>query len=185
MISHDEFRCLSSIFIFTCDQLPVSYLISFTESGNARPDEIDMLWELSKQVEGHTICALGDGAAWPAQVRLARSGWGVTKAPFVNFSVSKIFELAKYLLYSLKHVNIWQQSCGDTCQILTWYSVSKVCFDNAEKNLKITERGELIKYPPPLAIAWLGRLFHGPLAQPYQLAIYLPLGLCKGLPVAF
>merc|ERR1712178_656401 len=30
------------------------------ETGNGRPDEIDMLWEISKQVEGHTICALGD-----------------------------------------------------------------------------------------------------------------------------
>merc|ERR1719422_2941116 len=28
---------------------------------------IDMIWELSKQIEGHTICALADGAAWPAQ----------------------------------------------------------------------------------------------------------------------
>ncbi|XP_045760584.1 NADH dehydrogenase [ubiquinone] flavoprotein 1, mitochondrial [Maniola jurtina] len=35
--------------------------------GNASPKEIDMLWELSKQIEGHTICALGDGAAWPVQ----------------------------------------------------------------------------------------------------------------------
>lgn len=35
--------------------------------GNAKPDEIDMLWELSKQIEGHTICALADGAAWPVQ----------------------------------------------------------------------------------------------------------------------
>ncbi|XP_026679453.1 NADH dehydrogenase [ubiquinone] flavoprotein 1, mitochondrial-like [Diaphorina citri] len=35
--------------------------------GNAKPAEIDMLWELSKQIEGHTICALGDGAAWPVQ----------------------------------------------------------------------------------------------------------------------
>lgn len=35
--------------------------------GKATPDEIDMLWELSKQIEGHTICALGDGAAWPVQ----------------------------------------------------------------------------------------------------------------------
>lgn len=35
--------------------------------GNAKPEEIDMLWELSKQIEGHTICALGDGAAWPVQ----------------------------------------------------------------------------------------------------------------------
>lgn len=36
--------------------------------GDARPSEIDMIWELSKQIEGHTICALGDGAAWPVQV---------------------------------------------------------------------------------------------------------------------
>jgi NADH dehydrogenase (ubiquinone) flavoprotein 1 len=36
-------------------------------SGNARPEEIDMLWEVSKQIEGHSICALGDGAAWPVQ----------------------------------------------------------------------------------------------------------------------
>ena len=27
-----------------------------------------MIYELSKQIEGHTICALGDGAAWPVQV---------------------------------------------------------------------------------------------------------------------
>jgi len=25
------------------------------------------LFEVSKQVEGHTICALGDAAAWPVQ----------------------------------------------------------------------------------------------------------------------
>lgn len=35
--------------------------------GKARTDEIDMIWELSKQIEGHTICALGDAAAWPVQ----------------------------------------------------------------------------------------------------------------------
>jgi len=35
--------------------------------GDASPDEIDSLWEISKQIEGHSICALGDGAAWPAQ----------------------------------------------------------------------------------------------------------------------
>src|SRR6056297_1260653 len=28
---------------------------------------IDMLFDVSKQVEGHTICALGDAAAWPIQ----------------------------------------------------------------------------------------------------------------------
>ena len=35
--------------------------------GQASVDEIDMLLEITKQVEGHTICALGDAAAWPIQ----------------------------------------------------------------------------------------------------------------------
>ena len=38
--------------------------------GDARAAEIDMIWEISKQIEGHTICALGDGAAWPVQVKI-------------------------------------------------------------------------------------------------------------------
>ncbi|WP_028055980.1 NADH-quinone oxidoreductase subunit NuoF [Sphingobium bisphenolivorans] len=36
-------------------------------SGEADIGEIDMLHEVTKQVEGHTICALGDAAAWPIQ----------------------------------------------------------------------------------------------------------------------
>ncbi len=35
--------------------------------GEATPKEIDMLYDVSKQIEGHTICALGDAAAWPVQ----------------------------------------------------------------------------------------------------------------------
>jgi NADH-quinone oxidoreductase subunit F len=35
--------------------------------GRAQKREIDMLFEVTKQVEGHTICALGDAAAWPIQ----------------------------------------------------------------------------------------------------------------------
>ena len=35
--------------------------------GDAEPYEIDQLLEVSRQVEGHTICALGDAAAWPIQ----------------------------------------------------------------------------------------------------------------------
>ncbi len=36
-------------------------------TGDAEIEEIDMLWDVTKQVEGHTICALGDAAAWPIQ----------------------------------------------------------------------------------------------------------------------
>jgi len=35
--------------------------------GNAKIEEIDQLYNLTKQIEGHTICALGDAAAWPVQ----------------------------------------------------------------------------------------------------------------------
>lgn len=35
--------------------------------GKADFAEIDMLEELTYQIEGHTICALGDAAAWPVQ----------------------------------------------------------------------------------------------------------------------
>ncbi len=35
--------------------------------GDAEIADIDTLYEVTKQVEGHTICALGDAAAWPIQ----------------------------------------------------------------------------------------------------------------------
>ena len=35
--------------------------------GNAQVEEIDELLSVSYQIEGHTICALGDAAAWPVQ----------------------------------------------------------------------------------------------------------------------
>ncbi|RYD47010.1 MAG: NADH-quinone oxidoreductase subunit F, partial [Sphingomonadales bacterium] len=36
-------------------------------TGDADISEIDTLYQVTKQVEGHTICALGDAAAWPIQ----------------------------------------------------------------------------------------------------------------------
>ncbi|KAH0552189.1 ndufv1NADH dehydrogenase flavoprotein subunit 1 [Cotesia glomerata] len=41
--------------------------VQCTPCRNAEVHEIDMLWELTKQIEFHTICALADGAAWPVQ----------------------------------------------------------------------------------------------------------------------
>jgi NADH-quinone oxidoreductase subunit F len=35
--------------------------------GRAERQEIDLLWDVTKEIEGHTICALGDAAAWPVQ----------------------------------------------------------------------------------------------------------------------
>ena len=36
-------------------------------TGDAEYHEIDLLQEVSTEIEGHTICALGDAAAWPVQ----------------------------------------------------------------------------------------------------------------------
>lgn len=35
--------------------------------GQAKISDIDLLQSVSKQIEGHTICAFGDAAAWPVQ----------------------------------------------------------------------------------------------------------------------
>lgn len=35
--------------------------------GDATIEEIDTLWDATKEIEGRTICALGDAAAWPVQ----------------------------------------------------------------------------------------------------------------------
>ena len=59
--------------------------------GEAQRHEIDMLYDVSKQIEGHTICALGDAAAWPVQgqirhfrhvieERIAQRGGGAGRA---------------------------------------------------------------------------------------------------------
>ncbi|AZU37610.1 NADH-quinone oxidoreductase subunit F [Wolbachia endosymbiont of Bemisia tabaci] len=36
-------------------------------AGNIKPGEVDKILNLTTQIEGHTICALGDAAAWPVQ----------------------------------------------------------------------------------------------------------------------
>ena len=61
---------------------------SFSVEGNARPEEIDLLWELTKQIEGHTICALADGAAWPVQ-GLIRHFRPELEARFAEFHAKK------------------------------------------------------------------------------------------------
>ncbi|KAM7534893.1 hypothetical protein Aperf_G00000108860 [Anoplocephala perfoliata] len=42
-------------------------IMSRFQTGNAKEEEIQFLYEISKQIEGHTICAFGEGASWPVQ----------------------------------------------------------------------------------------------------------------------
>jgi NADH-quinone oxidoreductase subunit F len=45
----------------------MSRMMARLVSGEATVDEIDTLEQVTRQIEGHTICALGDAAAWPIQ----------------------------------------------------------------------------------------------------------------------
>src|SRR5471032_1204465 len=36
-------------------------------AGRARREELNLLLDVANRIEGHTICALGDAAAWPVQ----------------------------------------------------------------------------------------------------------------------
>ena len=42
-------------------------VLSRMAEGRADKREIGLLLDVTTQVEGHTICALGDAAAWPIQ----------------------------------------------------------------------------------------------------------------------
>ncbi len=42
-------------------------LLTRMQKGDADAGDIDLLQEVTKQIEGHTICAFGEGASWPVQ----------------------------------------------------------------------------------------------------------------------
>jgi len=42
-------------------------LVQKVLAGQARREELDLLVDVANRIEGHTICALGDAAAWPVQ----------------------------------------------------------------------------------------------------------------------
>ena len=42
-------------------------VIARIESGQGRQSDLDMVVDVSRHIEGHTICAFGDAAAWPVQ----------------------------------------------------------------------------------------------------------------------
>ena len=42
------------------------------EAGDAQTSDIDLLMDIANNIEGNTICALGDAAAWPVQSMIRR-----------------------------------------------------------------------------------------------------------------
>ncbi len=77
--STDVIKCIANLAHFykheTCGQCTpcregtgwMMRILDRMVEGRAEVEEIDMLDQVSRQIEGHTICALADGAAWPVQ----------------------------------------------------------------------------------------------------------------------
>jgi len=42
-------------------------LLRRIQDGEGRPEDLDLLLSAAGQIEGHTICAFGEAAAWPVQ----------------------------------------------------------------------------------------------------------------------
>ena len=70
--------------------------------GEASRDEVDMLMEVTKQIEGHTICAFGEGAAWPVQGLLRHFKKEVAKRnnfnPFIDQNKNVPYLVDQHLL---------------------------------------------------------------------------------------
>ncbi len=63
-------------------------MMSRMVEGNSTIEEIDLLEEVTRQIEGHTICALGDAAAWPIQ-GLIRHFRGEMEQRIIDFHAAK------------------------------------------------------------------------------------------------
>jgi len=70
--------------------------------GEASRDEVDMLMDVTKQIEGHTICAFGEGSAWPVQGLLRHFKKKVAKrnnfSPLINRSKKIPYLVDQHLL---------------------------------------------------------------------------------------
>ena len=42
-------------------------ILNRATKGETTLSDIDLLEDVTKQIEGHTICAFGEGSAWPVQ----------------------------------------------------------------------------------------------------------------------
>ena len=57
--------------------------------GEASREEVDMLMDVTQQIEGHTICAFGEGSAWPVQGLLRHFKKEIVKRNNFNPLVNK------------------------------------------------------------------------------------------------
>ncbi len=70
------------------------------ENSDATVEDIDLLLDVANNIEGNTICALGDAAAWPVQSMINRFRDEFEKRCKTNGSTSKA--VAKEKVHALR-----------------------------------------------------------------------------------
>ena len=119
-------------------------------------------------------------------------GWGLLKLRSLIYLLRQILIYRNSRLDILNHFHIWQVSpqlsCGDTCQIWTWYFIVNVCFDSAGGNNGTEEIGLVTPTPgwdattfsmahPCIMTSSKGNIFHvtGPLWEDSTSHQWIPL----------
>ena len=64
-------------------------ILERTAKGEATRKDIDLLSDVTKQIEGHTICAFGEGSAWPVQGLLRHFRKEIDKRCFSEPTIKK------------------------------------------------------------------------------------------------
>ena len=87
---------------------------------------------------------------------LEKQGWGSLKLCSLISLLGIIFILKNYNLICLDYIYIWQAtlqlSCGGTCQIWTWYSLSKPCFHSPKELDKLQNGRNWVSNPHCVAV---------------------------------
>ena len=91
-----------------------------------------MLWEVTKQIEGHTICALGDAAAWPVQGLIRHFRWGAIQSLKGQTWAARIMLLSRGRKHSRKkHGSIHAPFMHPPSPPLTWAQAPDGAADRA------------------------------------------------------
>src|SRR3546814_10672177 len=84
-------------------------------TGDAQLHEIDLLEEVTRQVEGHTICALGDAAAWPIQGLIRHFRTEIERRINERSGAAPMMEAARWEEHTSELQSLMRISCAVFC----------------------------------------------------------------------
>ena len=68
-------------------------ILNRISKGDATFSDVELLTDVTKQIEGHTICAFGEGSAWPVQGLLRHFKKEIEERNNLNLIVDKKIDI--------------------------------------------------------------------------------------------